>query len=118
MARPSKEANRAAQKRFRERVMADPDAWEAFKKKERRRQRLRYQQNASYAERKRAKHAARYVADPAFRERSAERNRTPENLARRRALQCLARNSATHLLKQLEILAERAKRLLLEIDET
>lgn len=110
--------NRLAQRRWRERLKADPERYEAYKREMRRRQRLYYQQNPEAAERKREWHRERYANDPEFRARSAARNSTPEHLQRRRALQCLKRGDLKHLPDQLRIVMRRAERLLNEIDET
>lgn len=110
--------NRLAQRRWRERIKADPEKYEALKRAARRWQRIYYQQNPDYAERKRAQHNKRYANDPEFRNRSAERNRTPHELQRRRALQCLTRGDTKYLPDQLQIIMRRAKRLLREISET
>ena len=111
-------ANRLAQRRFVERLKADPERWESFKQKERRRQRIYYQQSPAYAERKRMRHNTRYARDPDFRKRSATRNATPEAKQRRRALQCLKRGNLKHLPTQVLIVLTRTSRLLKEIAET
>lgn len=111
-------ANRAAQKRWRERLMSDPEKYEAFKRKERRRNRLRYQQNPEYAERHQQLNRDRYHADPEVRERARKRREVPENRQRSRALRCLNKGLSAHLPDQLKIVKQRLERLLKQIDET
>lgn len=108
----AKAANALAQRRWRERLKADPDRHAAYKAKERRRMRLLQAQNEEYAERKRRQHAERYKNDPEFRARSAARNSTPSELQRRRALNCLRKGLSKHLPDQTRILTKRLERLL------
>lgn len=113
-----READRGAQKRWRERLKADPVRYEAFKKKERRRNRLRQQQDPEYAERRRAQMRARYHENLIVRERAKQRRERPEQQQRSRALKCLNKGLSAHLPDQLKIVRERLERLLRELMET
>jgi hypothetical protein len=109
--------DRASQKRWRERLKADPERYESFKKKERRRIQLLQQQDPGYAERRRAQMRKRYHEDPTVRERAKQRQGTPEQRQRKRALKCLDSGLSAHLPDQITIVKERLERLLRHIEE-